>query len=158
MRNIYFSDFPICLLISVFERSGHMAKYCRFCGTQLSESAAFCRRCGKPVKRQEVLQPKPDTLQKAADPLPSAGIQPKIDVRPKSEEAAPSVTPVIEKNTKIAFPARSGKITDSKTAYTDQTENGIVPQTKRHGLNMTLILMIIDIALAVWIILSYLSA
>ena len=146
------------LLISVFERSGHVAKYCRFCGTQISESAAFCRRCGKPVKRQEVIQPKPAPLQRTGDPLPSAEIQPKTDVRSKSEAAAPSVPPAIEKQPKITSYAGSEKITDSQTASEVMAENKTVPQTKRNGLNMTLILAIIDTALAVWIILSYLSA
>ena len=56
-----------------------MPVYCRYCGTQLSDTAAFCRKCGKPTGRMAKTQAEP------AGPVPAP--QPEKKEKPSKSKS-----------------------------------------------------------------------
>lgn len=51
--------------------------FCKYCGAELADTAAFCNKCGKPTTRPESRQPQP------ARPTPQAPVEPPKHEPPK---------------------------------------------------------------------------
>ena len=59
--------------------------FCKYCGAELADTAAFCNKCGKPTTKPENRPPQP------AQPAPQAPVEPPRYEPPKGPPRQPSV-------------------------------------------------------------------